>query len=580
MTTHKRAALLWLFSWWLVAALSPPVLEAAALSPGAGRCDVRHGDRTIPVWYWLPEKSRADDPVLIVMHGVKRDAERYRDEWVPHARKYGCVLLAPEFSQAAFPGERYNVGRTSDESGQPLAREAESFSYIEPIFEAMKAATGNRSERYHLYGHSAGAQFVHRFLYFTPEARVERAVAANAGWWTLPEEQVEFPYGLRNSDVDAAALTVMLQRRLVVLLGTADSDPNHVYLRRTPEALAQGPHRFARGQFFYESGRRRAAALGLPFGWRQATAPGVGHSDKDMAEFAVRCLFDPPAITGRDTDRVRILFGGDTSGGESYQEQYAREGQTNVLVEKGYEHGLAQLNRLLAAADYRVINLETPLTARRESPLKTKDYLHYSDPVKVPALFSQYGPTAFSLANNHTLDHGPEGLDDTRAALVAAGIETFGAGENLANAAQPLRQDFRVGDQTVTLAVFGASSIAETTTRNFIFTPQTIARAPPPSTCPRCDGPLRNCDATLPMRRSSSTSCIGEETTRGRAVSKPLRPGHCARPASISSSATAPICCKRSSTTAAVGSSTASATFSSTPAAATRPTKLLRTVCR
>ena len=36
----------------------------------------------------------------------------------------------------------------------------------------MKAATGNRSERYFLYGHSAGAQFVHSFLYAMPQARV------------------------------------------------------------------------------------------------------------------------------------------------------------------------------------------------------------------------------------------------------------------------------------------------------------------------------------------------------------------------------------------------------------------------
>ena len=45
-------------------------------------------------------------------------------------------------------------------------------------FVTVKAATGNRSERYHLYGHSAGAQFVHRFLYFMPDARVAKAVAA------------------------------------------------------------------------------------------------------------------------------------------------------------------------------------------------------------------------------------------------------------------------------------------------------------------------------------------------------------------------------------------------------------------
>ena len=40
-----------------------------------------------------------------------------------------------------------------------------------------------------IYGHSAGSQFVHRFLMTRPDAPVERAVAANAGWYTLPDDE-------------------------------------------------------------------------------------------------------------------------------------------------------------------------------------------------------------------------------------------------------------------------------------------------------------------------------------------------------------------------------------------------------
>jgi hypothetical protein len=406
---------------------------------------VQHDGRTLPVWYYLPEHAREDAPMLIVMHGVNRDADRYRNEWMPHAQRYGFILAAPEFSQAAFP----------DSDGYTLGGKG-AFDFIEPVFDALKSATGNRSERYHLYGHSAGAQFVHRFLYYVPQARVAKAVAANAGWWTMPDPAMDFPYGLRGSPVAEAVLKTMLQRPLVVLLGTADIDANHVHLRNTPEAVAQGPHRFARGHTFFDSGKREAAALGVPFGWELATAPGVAHEDKGMAAYAVRWLFGQPSITGRDPAHARVLFGGDTGGGESYQEQYAREGGVNILVEKGYEHGVAQLGKLLGAVDFRVINLETPLTTRHDSPLKDKDYLHYSDPVKVPALFTPFGPLAVSLANNHTLDQGAEGLDDTRAALNAAGIAWFGAGCNLTEAARPLLQEFRIDGAPMTLAVFGA----------------------------------------------------------------------------------------------------------------------------
>jgi poly(3-hydroxybutyrate) depolymerase len=273
-------------------ALAAPTAQSAEMKPGAGRFDFTQGGKTIPVWYFLPSNSKPDTRVLFVMHGVKRDAERYRDEWLPHARKHGFILVAPEFSEKDFPGsDSYNSGNTVDEKGRHLPRSQWSFSFLEPVFDEVKKAASNRSERYSIYGHSAGAQFVHRYLYFMPKARVAHAVAANAGWWTLPDLDMDFPYGLRGSGIHEDELKAMLQQPLVVLLGTADTDPNHVNLRRTPEAMAQGPYRFARGQFFYAAGQRQAKALGVPLGWKLETAPGVAHVDKDMAPYAVEALF-------------------------------------------------------------------------------------------------------------------------------------------------------------------------------------------------------------------------------------------------------------------------------------------------
>jgi len=154
------------------------------------------------------------------------------------------------------------------------------------------------------------------------------------------------------------------------------------------------------------------------------------------------------AIMGREAGHVRVLFGGDTCYGESYG--------GSPVVAKGYDYSIANLAPLLRAVDFRVLNLETPLTLRRATALPGKDYLHYSDPVKLPAVFAAWRPMAFSLANNHTLDQGSAGLDDTFTALRTAGIEWFGAGRNLTEAARPLLEELRVGDRTITLAVFGA----------------------------------------------------------------------------------------------------------------------------
>jgi len=161
-------------------------------------------------------------------------------------------------------------------------------------------------------------------------------------------------------------------------------------------------------------------------------------------------------IAGRDLSHVRVLFGGDTNYGESYQDHSAKRGGANILSENGYDYCIANLSRLLDSVDYRVLNLETPLTLHHEGALKGKAYLHYSDPIKLPEIFGRYGPTAYSLANNHTLDQGVPGLEDTFSALAAAKSKWFGAGENLVEASKPLLQKFQIGKSSVTLAVFGA----------------------------------------------------------------------------------------------------------------------------
>lgn len=245
----------------------------------------------LPVWYQLPGKVAADTPVVVVMHGVNRDADRYRDEWAGLAQRHGFIVVCPEFSAADFPGAAgYNTGYFETRDGTPRPRARWSFAGIEPLFDAVRARFGTRAERYTLYGHSAGAQFVHRFVLFMPEARIEQAIAANAGWYTMPDPATGFPYGLGASPVAPDGLAAALAKPLTVLLGTADTDTADPDLRTTPEANAQGPQRFARGQTFFAAGQGAAARLGTPFGWRMEFVPGVGHKNSLMAEAAARLI--------------------------------------------------------------------------------------------------------------------------------------------------------------------------------------------------------------------------------------------------------------------------------------------------
>ncbi len=243
--------------------------------------------------------SRPNDPVgavpvVIVMHGVKRNADVYRDQWHELAGRHGFLLAVPRFTQAEFPGaDGYNLGNTMDSSGQPNPPETWSFAVLEPLFEALRERYGLTTERYSLYGHSAGGQYVHRFLLHNPAARVCSYVPANAGWYTMPDFRQHFPYGLNGSRVSREQLQAALQLPVTLLLGDRDIDSNDPNLRHTPEADAQGLTRLARGFSFFESARVAANEYDVPFNWHIATVRGVNHDNSRMAPAAIPHLLEP-----------------------------------------------------------------------------------------------------------------------------------------------------------------------------------------------------------------------------------------------------------------------------------------------
>lgn len=275
----------------LIAAAVPLRAEVAPPEPRGRFVFAGWAGPPLPVWYQLPRTVRPDTPVVIVMHGVGRDADRYRDEWAGLARKHGFIVIVPEYSGADFPGSAsYNTGFFAEPDGTSRPRPLWSFAAIEPLFDEVRLRFGTGALRYTLYGHSAGAQFVHRYVMFMPGARIEQAIAANAGWYTMPDPALGFPYGTAGAPLDEGALTAALGQPLTVLLGTADTNPAAPNLRTTLEATSQGPHRFARGQSFYAAGREAAAQRGVAFGWRMETVPGVGHQNRRMAKAAARLI--------------------------------------------------------------------------------------------------------------------------------------------------------------------------------------------------------------------------------------------------------------------------------------------------
>ncbi|HTR97438.1 MAG TPA: CapA family protein, partial [Candidatus Acidoferrales bacterium] len=103
----------------------------------------------------------------------------------------------------------------------------------------------------------------------------------------------------------------------------------------------------------------------------------------------------------------------------------------------------------LRAADVAFANLEFPVaepgTVR---PDRSPEFRHDAD---VPAALARAGVRVVSLATNHMMDAGSEGLRRTFAACEAAGMRAVGAGANLEEARRPARLEAR-GQRVVVLA--------------------------------------------------------------------------------------------------------------------------------
>jgi hypothetical protein len=147
-------------------------------------------------------------------------------------------------------------------------------------------------------------------------------------------------------------------------------------------------------------------------------------------------------------ENFRILLLGDTHFGENY-------GSID-LDELGYEYSFERFEAILERADFTVLNLETPLTDVKESPLEGKSYTHWSNPEKGGATLGRLGVDAVSLANNHSMDMGAEGLRDTFEALEANAIEYFGAGDNEEEASEAYVKKFVLEDEEFYLVLIGA----------------------------------------------------------------------------------------------------------------------------
>ena len=125
--------------------------------------------------------------------------------------------------------------------------------------------------------------------------------------------------------------------------------------------------------------------------------------------------------------KIKILIGADIVPTKTNYDLFNKADLKNLLGE--------ELISLLNTSDYTIFNLEVPLT-NKLYPIAKKGP-HLIAPTSTINGLKAINPHFFTLANNHILDQGIQGLNSTVNLLKQAGIAYSGVGENFEQANKP-----------------------------------------------------------------------------------------------------------------------------------------------
>ena len=140
--------------------------------------------------------------------------------------------------------------------------------------------------------------------------------------------------------------------------------------------------------------------------------PGLHTALSVIALGCILALAGEPRLPARPPF-LRLAFLGDVMLGRGVAQAHAAG---------GWDNALAYLAPQLRQADFSLATLASPLTGR---PLVRPAY-DLRGPSGAAFALSAAGLRAVGLANNHSLDSGPGGVEDTRQALATAGIRSIG----------------------------------------------------------------------------------------------------------------------------------------------------------
>ena len=214
--------------------------------------------------------------LVVVVHGYRRDVTAAIEPFRHYAHEQRAVVLAPFFPES----EHYqDLGLNGGQHRADLL-------LLDQVAE-IRWRYGLKSGAFDLFGFSAGAQFVHRFLYLHP-GWLRSVVVASPGTVTLPTLDESWPHGLAGlAQLSGISFDLEAVRRVRALLVVGDDDVRTGNLNHSDEANRFGQTRLERVRTLHRSWCR----VGIPHEYVEV--PGLGHKlDKRIGALARRFLVD------------------------------------------------------------------------------------------------------------------------------------------------------------------------------------------------------------------------------------------------------------------------------------------------
>lgn len=260
-----------------------PVPVGESISYIRERTGVNHDP--LRLYCYRPIRWTQNDAVFIAFHGFSRDGGSYSEALRKLAEKRNMLIVCPELTEKKYPGAAwYQEGGIMDTDGHVREKEMRTFSAAGRIVEEVKSRTQAKGKII-LFGHSAGGQFVHRLSLLDDVKGVDVTAVANSGWFTMPDRDIDYPYGIKNVEITDEKLAEAFAKPVILFMGEKDIERNPPF-RDTPEADAQGMNRMERCTNYFRQCRVKAEDLGVPFRWKLEIVKGAAHQGVKMAEGA------------------------------------------------------------------------------------------------------------------------------------------------------------------------------------------------------------------------------------------------------------------------------------------------------